>query len=235
MLKNTKYKKVFNNNYNMLNKSIILFFILILLSVNVFAVQETLGTFKTNEEVRLLQTCSICDYVTLDSVKLPNSTIIFIDENMTKSGNTFYYDFDVTNLNGDYSYNTWSGNSSSPVSFTITTNGNAPADGITIVVYTIIFILIFGFGVIYFLKSLTHVLDLNMDLIDTAIMMVTYLGMWMFYYFSSEYLGNAFINNILEIIIDIGWITHIFFPLIGFALSFIMTNLKFKKKQAVTY
>jgi len=169
-------------------------------------------------------------------IKFPNGTQNILNSDMTKDGTTFYSTISSGNFSNlgttcfGLSCTDGSTNEVGSKCIDVTTNGNAPADGITIVVYTIIFILIFGFGVIYFLKSLTHVLDLNMDLIDTAIMMVTYLGMWMFYYFSSEYLGNAFINNILEIIIDIGWITHIFFPLIGFALSFIMTNLKFKKK-----
>ena len=74
-----------------------------------------------------------------------------------------------------------------------------------------------------------------MDLIDAGIMMAIYFAMWMFYYFAMEYLGNTFINEMLTIAISVGGVTHVFLPLVGFAVSFIMTNLEAKKKAEVTY
>jgi hypothetical protein len=35
--------------------------------------------------------------------------------------------------------------------------------------------------------------------------------------------------------ISIGAVTHMFLPLVGFLVSFIMTNLKAKKKARITY
>ena len=81
--------------------------------------QESLGVFKQNDQVQLVQTCSICDYVTLDSIKYPDGTINSIDENMTKVGSTFYYNFTQTSQLGEYIYNTYYGNWTAPVSFEI--------------------------------------------------------------------------------------------------------------------
>jgi len=81
--------------------------------------QETLGVFKQNDQVQLIQTCSICDYVTLDSIKYPDGTINNVEENMTKVGSTFYYNFTQTSQLGEYIYNTYYGNWTAPVSFEI--------------------------------------------------------------------------------------------------------------------
>jgi len=39
----------------------------------------------------------------------------------------------------------------------------------------------------------------------------------------------------LETAISVGAVTHVFLPLVAFMVSFIMTNLKFKQKQRITY
>jgi len=104
-----------------------------------------------------------------------------------------------------------------------------------IVVFTLIFVLFIGFSITYFIISLGHVIELDMDLRDATIMISTYLAMWTFYYVSYEYLGNALMNDILETAISVGAVTHVFLPLVGFMISFIMTNLKFKQKARITY
>jgi hypothetical protein len=197
--------------------------------------QSSLGVFKQNDQVQLVQTCSICSYITLDSIKYPDGTISAIETNMTKIGSTFYYNFTQTSQLGEYIYNTYYGNWTAPVSFEISVNGKEPAEGIVVVIFSLIFIAIIAFGIIYFLKSLAHVIQLEMDIIDAGIMVSTYLAMWLFYYFSFEYLGNALINDLLEMAISIGAVTHMFLPLVGFLVSFIMTNLKAKKKARITY
>jgi hypothetical protein len=197
--------------------------------------QSSLGVFKQNDQVQLVQTCSICSYITLDSIKYPDGTISAIETNMTKVGSTFYYNFTQTSQLGEYIYNTYYGNWTAPVSFEISVNGKEPAEGIVVVIFSLIFIAIIAFGIIYFLKSLAHVIQLEMDIIDAGIMVSTYLAMWLFYYFSFEYLGNALINDLLEMAISIGAVTHMFLPLVGFLVSFIMTNLKAKKKARITY
>jgi hypothetical protein len=126
---------------------------------------------------------------------------------------------------GDYLY----------YNFEVSENGKPSPNGIIIVVYTLIFIAIFFFGLIYFFKALEKFITFEMDLLDTIILMGTYFSMWIFYYFCKEYLGNAFVNSILEIAINVGSVTHVFLPLVGFMIAFIMTTLKFKQKSRITY
>lgn len=117
----------------------------------------------------------------------------------------------------------------------VTTNGKEPPSGIVIVIFTLVFILIFYFGLFYFFRALEKFATLEMDFQDTIILIGTYLSMWIFYYFCLEYLGNSFVNEILEITITIGALTHVFLPLVGFMVAFIMATLKFKQKARITY
>jgi hypothetical protein len=120
-------------------------------------------------------------------------------------------------------------------SFEITFTGNQPAEGIVIVIFSIIFIALFFFALLSFFKALELAISFNMDLIDVATLMGTYFSMWFFYYINSEYLGNALMNTILEMAISIGAVTHVFLPMVAFLVSFIMTNLQAKRKAKVTY
>ena len=81
--------------------------------------QEFLGEFDGNTTIQLLQTSAYCPYVTLDSVKLPNSTVLIINQNMTKSGSTYYSYFNETSLYGLYTYNTYCYNYTAPVDFQV--------------------------------------------------------------------------------------------------------------------
>lgn len=223
----------------MLNKK---YFILIMMGIFLIGLTsaqlDSLGTFKQNSEVRIAQVCQDATYINISSISYPNGTVAVSGIQMTSAGSgEYYYDFTDTSLLGRYDVRGISDGCEKTFAtyFEVTLNGNKPAEGIVVVIFTIIFILIFGFGLIYFLKSIAHVIQFDFDLIDTAVMIATYLSMWMFYYFSYEYLGNAFINNILEVAISVGAVTHVILPLVSFMVSFIMTNLKFKQKQRTTY
>jgi hypothetical protein len=207
---------------------------------NVTADVSSLGTIKQSECIEIPQVCASCSYVNL-SVQYPNKSIAVSNQPMVSQGAGLWtYNFCNTSQLGRYDV---SGQGDlngidtgfSVLWFEVSVNGKEPAEGIIIVVFSLIFIAIISFGIIYFLKSLAHVIQLEMDLIDASIMISTYLAMWMFYYISFEYLGNALINDLLEIAISVGAVTHVFLPLVGFLVSFIMTNLKFKQKARVTY
>lgn len=221
-------------------KKILLIFIGMLL-ISLITADIDLGIVKQGTCVELYQSCPTCTYCDIRAVKYPNGTVETMDITMTKTNTDFTYSFCNTSIFGVYTYTVYgnkgglSYESSEEGSFEVTANGKTPAEGIVIVVFTILFIALMIFGIIYFIVSLGHVMQLDMDLLDTTIMISSYLGMWTFYYISSEYLGNAVINNLLEIAIDVGAVTHVFLPLVGFAVSFIMTNLKFKQKARITY
>jgi hypothetical protein len=197
---------------------------------------DSAGIYKLGENITFTQPCSEASYITLSLIRTPTQ-IIVVDENMTSlASGVFGYNYTTSETGKIYFEGASDGCEQTFATYiTVTLNGKEQAEGIIIVVFSLIFIAIFGFGLVYFLKSLAHIAQLDMDLIDCAIMIATYLAMWMFYYFSFEYLGNEFINGLLEMMITVGAVTHVFLPLVGFVVSFIMTNLKFKQKARITY
>jgi len=220
-------------------KPIIYALLIILLVGSVTATTlTTIGTFQTGEEVRISQVCADATYINISSITYPNSSTAVSNIEMTSSGSgEFYYNFNETEQLGRYDVRGISDGCTKTYAtyFEVTVNGKEPAEGIIVVVFTLIFILFIAFGLTYFIISLGHVIQLDMDLIDTTVMISTYLAMWVFYYVSFEYLGNAVFNSILEIAISVGAVTHVFLPIVGFMVSFIMTNLKFKQKARITY
>ena len=197
---------------------------------------DSIGIYKLGENITFTQPCADASYITLSLIRTPTQMVV-IDENMTLlASGVFGYNYSLEETGRHFFEGKSDGCEKTFATYVdVTLNGKEPAEGIIIVVFSLIFIAIFGFGLIYFLKSLAHIAQLDMDLIDASVMIATYLSMWMFYYFSFEYLGNEFINNILEIMISVGAVTHVFLPLVGFVVSFIMTNLKFKQKARITY
>jgi hypothetical protein len=201
---------------------------------------SSLGTIKQSECIEIPQVCASCSYADIN-IQYPNKSFAVINDSMVSQGAGLWtYNFCNTSQLGRYDVSGRGDLNGVDTGFSVfwfeaSVNGKEPAEGIIIVVFSLIFIAIISFGIIYFLKSLAHVIQLEMDLIDASIMISTYLAMWMFYYISFEYLGNALINDLLEIAISVGAVTHVFLPLVGFLVSFIMTNLKFKQKARVTY
>lgn len=81
---------------------------MILLIVGLFfisfttAAQSSLGTFKQNECVDLLQTCSSCSYNNISGVFAPDSTKLLGETVMEASGTVYNYTFCSTNHIGIY-------------------------------------------------------------------------------------------------------------------------------------
>lgn len=88
---------------------------------------NSLGTFKQGEVINLRQTCDTCTYVTLSSVIYPDSTIISINTNMTKTGIDYNYTFTNLSNSGGYYYTVFGdkdGNiSTETFCFEVTVNG----------------------------------------------------------------------------------------------------------------
>jgi hypothetical protein len=64
-----------------------------------------IGIFKQGEMINLRQTCDTCTYVNLSSVTIPpNSTMLYFNEAMTKTGIEYNYSFINTSINGNYFY-----------------------------------------------------------------------------------------------------------------------------------
>lgn len=66
---------------------------------------QSLGNFKQNECVNLIQTCGNCTYVNITSVLYPNSSQVLGETEMTKSGTRYNYTFCSTSVLGTYIVN----------------------------------------------------------------------------------------------------------------------------------
>lgn len=129
----------------MKNKIFLLLFIGIFLISLTSAETQTLGTFKQNLPVNLIQTCDNCTYVNLTSVTYPNSSFALQGQfSMTKNGNVFNYSFPNTSALGDYSYSSCGdlngiltcGN----VNFIITSTGKSITTGNSIIIFLSVFL-----------------------------------------------------------------------------------------------
>lgn len=69
------------------------------------AAQSTLGTFKQNECINLLQTCALCTYNNISTVIYPNSTQALGQTAMTKVGTVYNATFCNTSVSGTYIVN----------------------------------------------------------------------------------------------------------------------------------
>jgi len=221
-------------------RKLILFLVLGMFLIS-FASASSIIPHKQDEDLKFSMTSNEAVSCTLTTINTPTNVII-INQSGTKTSQTFNFTVLKENLTtmGVHQFNIEcvDGDSnvvSGYIEREITLNGKQPAEGIIVVIFIIIFIGIFFFGLFSFFQALEQVIQFKMNLYDTIKLMGSYFAMWIFYYFSLEYLGNIFINDILEIAISFGWITHIFLALVGLMVSYIMTNLKFKQKARITY
>jgi hypothetical protein len=227
------------NNMHKTNNVIQFSFIMVMIIVMLSFSSAMLGTFKQNEpvDIRVLANCSS---INLTEVNDGETTYVINSPMTNLGGQTFNYSFPNTSAIGTYSYS-WNNpcvdcaSNECGNSFQVTMSGAEPAGDITIVVFSLLFIVILFLSIIYLLKILGHSLELTVDLIDVGIMVGAYLSIFVFYYISHLYLGNPVLDDLLLLSLKVGAVTHVFLPLVAFILSFIMVNLQFKQKAKYTY
>jgi len=79
--------------------------ITILLIGIAIAEQQSLGIFRLNDCVELIQTCSNCTWVNFTSVKYPNSSIGLGNVNASRLGTEYTYKYCNTSILGEYIVN----------------------------------------------------------------------------------------------------------------------------------
>jgi hypothetical protein len=96
------YKMLLRKMVNARNYFLFVIWIACLISLATAEVQ-TLGTFKQNECIGLVQTCSNCTSVNISSVTYPNSSIAISNKIMSSTNNIYYnYSFCNTSSLGNY-------------------------------------------------------------------------------------------------------------------------------------
>jgi len=192
----------------MFNKSkVIIFISIFLLSINfIFAANfgynnptaESLGTFKQNNCINLIQTCNNCTSVNITSVLYPNSSQIISEAIMQKVGTMYNYTLCNTSILGNYIVNgvgdidgiitTWN------YDFIITPSGSmqTTAQGISsiaIIVLVLALTCIFGYlGWRLMNNDLT--IPIGIFFIVLALLFLVY-NVWLLYEFKLNYTGST--------------------------------------------
>lgn len=90
----------------MVNKKLfLLLFAILLVLPFITSAQDSLGTFRINTCVNLIQTCSNCTSNNITSILFPNSTQILGLSSMTVNGSIYNYTFCQNNTLGTYTVN----------------------------------------------------------------------------------------------------------------------------------
>ena len=146
-------------------KKLFLFLILALVlitPVNAIGEIQTLGCFKANTEINLIQTCASCTFNDISAVSFPNSTILISNVAMERDGARYNFTLNdtQTGILGEYIYDGFgdlSGtNTSWAVNFFITPNGECLDIQQSLIVFVLMLIL-FGLDLLVFF--IIHRLD----------------------------------------------------------------------------
>ena len=110
--------------------------------------------------------------------------------------------------------------------YDVTQNGKARPEGIVKVIFFAFFIIILFGSLFSFLKILGHWKDLEVDILEFAQAIGIYLVIFAYQYLALTYLGDPVINNLMEIFVVVGAITHAFVPTAAFLASLILNPFR---------
>ena len=215
------------------NKYFLTFLIVSLFLIGVSQVSATIYEQSTDADLiipcaystgEICSTSGVCNV----SIQYNNGTYLVNFQPMTNMDNgDFKYSLDIndTAVLGDYDGKVYcidgSYNGTGFFTYSVTTNGNELPTAGVIVLFTIIFLIIVGGLIGLLMFTIFHMIQWDFDGKDLVYNVSLYLITFAAYILSKEYLGNAFINEILLWLIGIGAITTIILPIIAFVMSFI--------------
>ena len=104
-------------------------------------------------------------------------------------------------------------------SFEVTPNGKETPDGLIVVFFLAIFIIFLIYLVAILFYGIGHIVSLDFDLQDLGYNLGGYFALLGVFMLEKQYLGNLQIEVFLNLFIEIGAITNVFFPVVAFILS----------------
>jgi hypothetical protein len=118
--------------------------------------------------------------------------------------------------------------------FEVTNTGKPEPSGIVTVFFIGSFLLILLFMTYLLLSSIGHFMEKNFDILDLAWDYGIYFVLIGLYIFEGEYIANPLIHSILDVLIVVGGITHIFAATIFFLISLMWASMeKQRSKEGV--
>ena len=205
------------------------------------AIRFYAGSNQTNLTIK--DTCSAngfpCDATFTCNVTVikPNQNYLFQQQPMFKQGDIWNYiqsnnsilPYDL----GVYEANVYCQNSTAAgenrFHYEITLNGRSPPSSSVILGYTLIFIILISGLLFCFLYAIGGIVSLKVDVLDVALNVGFFFGFLAYKNFSAYYLGNALINMLTDLIMEIAIYTNVIFPIIGFIMTILLGPYLMKK------
>jgi len=159
---------------------------------------------------------------------------------MTNSGGGFWeYAFTETNEVGRYDYPTCAdiggvytcSDSNNPPFFYVTGNGNESPEGVVILGFILLMLVVFVCVTVYLIKVVGLMIEGNVDILDIGYAWGLFFGVLGLNLFAGIYLGNAEVTEFLELFIKILAFPLVVVPVLAFFLSLFRAK-KEKKRRA---
>jgi hypothetical protein len=233
----------------------IMFIVFFFASVSSFGYDEgeSIGTFKQDSCIDLIQTCGNCTYNNLTSIQYPNTTRIEIDDTMTQDGSVYNYTNCFPSLSGKYFINglgdengvntTWN------FKLTLSSSGLAPTIAQAFMHGIILFIMIFFLAITLFFAvtidgkneyqmgkiiRINYAKYLKQGLFFVSYLLLTFM-FGMAWIISDNYLTFTIGTSIFKMLFTVLWvlilpifIMFVVFSLIKFALDIKLENFKLR-------
>jgi len=103
--------------------------------------------------------------------------------------------------------------------YLITYNGREQANDFTLVAFYITFLIFVGMMMFTLFRIINYFKEWNVNIMDVCYSFCIYLGAITLYYFNDFYGGVYLIDRLCVFFIKVGWISHIFLPIIAYILS----------------
>lgn len=110
--------------------------------------------------------------------------------------------------------------------FEVTNTGNANEEGIVIIFFSLLFILICFEMLGLLLWTILHFLELNLDAKSLILNVSSYFALFAFYILQTRFLADEFISDFTLFLVQVGAVTTVIIPLIGFVVCYIKQNMK---------
>lgn len=217
-------------------KAYLLIFLFLLIPITSAEVQ-TLGNFRQNSCINLLQICGNCTYNNITTVRYPNSSVALSSVQMTKIGAEYNYTFCSTPSFGEYIVSGFGDIDGSPTAWSynlfVTPNGEEKqGDNFEIFFFIL-------FGVLTFILLFTFVFNLaktataSVKIMDIAWSWGIYFTMLFMWWLSQDYMTASFVRDNMDKFITITAFSHVVLPLIGFFVTFFIKSTEKKKPLSV--
>lgn len=236
---------MYNIKYNSILTRLYYSIILIILFIGFVSAGETneYQYFKYNEPSRFLTNCFLDELPCPDTINCsitiytPAENTLINNVPIAYDGHIFYFDLNESDNSyiGTYQAVIYCNNGGTfidkfVISYDVTGNGRPDPDGIVIVLFASIFIILSAFLLYITIYSLGHFIHLDFDLIDLAFNVGGYIGLLAVYMVHQYYLANPQMSNIFEWALYLGGLTNVLIPFIALIVSLIYQSIK--KKNA---